>query len=250
MLSFIVNALTMWQTQHMAEPHTTTAGSIRSRVRAEMTEEIKAIARRHLAADGANLSLRAVARDMGMVSSALYRYFPSRDDLLTALILDAYNAIADAVERADAAVDQADLRGRWLSACHAIRRWALANPSEYALLYGTPVPDYKAPRDTTAAAIRTTAVFGRLLRDGVASGRLAARPGERLPRGVRADMRRLRGTEAFDVPEPVLARGMTGWVHVFGTVSFELFGRFNTVIEEREAFFDHQMRLIADVIGF
>ncbi len=196
----------------MAEPHTTTAGSIRSRVRAEMTEEIKAIARRHLAADGANLSLRAV--------------------------------------RADAAVDQADLRGRWLSACHAIRRWALANPSEYALLYGTPVPDYKAPRDTTAAAIRTTAVFGRLLRDGVASGRLAARPGERLPRGVRADMRRLRGTEAFDVPEPVLARGMTGWVHVFGTVSFELFGRFNTVIEEREAFFDHQMRLIADVIGF
>src|SRR5438270_9721147 len=70
-----------------------TAGSIRARVRAEMVDEIKAVARRHLAADGANLPLRAVARDMGMVSSALYRYFASRDDLLTALILDAYNAL-------------------------------------------------------------------------------------------------------------------------------------------------------------
>ena len=89
------------------------AASIRARVRAEMTDEIKAVARRHLATDGADLSLRAVARDMGMVSSAIYRYFPSRDDLLTALIIEAYNALGDAVEAADAAADRADLRGRW-----------------------------------------------------------------------------------------------------------------------------------------
>ena len=75
------------------------AGSIRARVRAEMTAEIKAVARRHLETDGANLSLRAVARDMGMVSSALYRYFASRDDLLTALILDAYNALGEAARQ-------------------------------------------------------------------------------------------------------------------------------------------------------
>ena len=76
------------------------AGSIRARVRAEMIGEIKATARHHLETDGANLSLRAVARDMGMVSSALYRYFTSRDDLLTALILDAYNALGQAAEAA------------------------------------------------------------------------------------------------------------------------------------------------------
>src|SRR5271170_8520399 len=87
------------------------AGSIRARVRAEMIAEIKAVARRHLETDGANLSLRAVARDMGMVSSALYRYFASRDDLLTALILDGYNDLGHAVETADAAVtDRARLR--------------------------------------------------------------------------------------------------------------------------------------------
>jgi AcrR family transcriptional regulator len=229
---------------------TATAGSIRSRVRAEMIEEIKAIARRHLAAEGANLSLRAVARDMGMVSSALYRYFPSRDNLLTALILDAYNAMADAVERAESSADRDDLRSRWLNACHAVRRWALAHPAEYALLYGSPVPGYQAPPDTTAAAIRTSGVLGRILRDGVASGQLAPRPGERLPKGVRADLKRMRGTEPFDVPEPVLARGLAVWIHLFGAVSFEVFGQLNTVIDEdREAFFELEMRRMAELLG-
>src|ERR1700688_3623533 len=131
------------------------AASIRTRVRAEMTDEIKAVARRHLETDGANLSLRAVARDMGMVSSALYRYFASRDDLLTALIVDAYNALGEIVEAADTAVtDRDDLRERWLAVARAVRGWALANPSEYALLYGSPVPGYKAPQDTIPAAVR------------------------------------------------------------------------------------------------
>src|SRR5580704_19464666 len=110
------------------------AGSIRARVRAEMIAEIKAVARRHLETDGANLSLRAVARDMGMVSSALYRYFASRDDLLTALILDAYNALGEAAEAADAAVtDRSQLRARWLATACGIRDWALRTPAEYAL---------------------------------------------------------------------------------------------------------------------
>ena len=83
------------------------AHSLRARVRAGMIDEIKAVARRHLTTDGANLSLRAVARDMGMVSSAIYRYFASRDDLLTALILDAYNSLGSAVEAADRGVVEA-----------------------------------------------------------------------------------------------------------------------------------------------
>src|SRR5438270_1670176 len=143
-----------------------TAGSIRARVRAEMVDEIKAMARRHLAADGANLSLRAVARDMGMVSSALYRYFASRDELLTALIIDAYNAMGEVAERADAAVtDRADLAGRWISTARALRKWALERPHEYALIYGSPVPGYAAPRDTVGPASRPVLVLGRILAD-------------------------------------------------------------------------------------
>src|SRR5215469_11240887 len=108
-----------------------TAASIRARVRAEMTGEIKQAARRQLATEGANLSLRAIARDLGVVSSALYRYFASRDELLTALIIDAYNAIGEAGEHADAAItERPDLTRRWLAVATAWREWALAHPRQ------------------------------------------------------------------------------------------------------------------------
>jgi AcrR family transcriptional regulator len=215
-----------------------------------MTEEIKAVARRHLATAGANLSLRAVARDMGMVSSALYRYFASRDALLTALIIDAYNALGEAAENADAGVaDRADLRSRWLAIGHAVRQWALANPAEYALIFGSPVPGYAAPQDTIAAAIRTPAALVGLLSEGITSGLLRAPdPGE-LAADVHADLARVRDQYFPSVPEALLARGTIAWIHLFGAVSFELFGQLNNVIEARGAYFDHQLRLMADLIG-
>src|ERR1700749_2020979 len=100
---------------------TTPAGSVRARVRAGLVEEIKSIARRQLAEQGASaLSLRAVAREVGMVSSAVYRYFPSRDELLTALIVDAYSAFGAAVEAA-ATRRRAGFAARWSAVCTAVR---------------------------------------------------------------------------------------------------------------------------------
>jgi AcrR family transcriptional regulator len=134
------------------------------RVRAEITREITDIARTQLAADGAAaLSLRAVARDLGMVSSAVYRYFGSRDELLTALISDGYDALGEAVEKADAACPRDGYAARWRSATRAGRDWAVAHPHEYALLYGSPVPGYQAPEEAIAPAARSAAVFGRLV---------------------------------------------------------------------------------------
>jgi AcrR family transcriptional regulator len=228
------------------------AASIRARVRAELTSEIKAVARRHLETDGANLSLRAVARDMGMVSSALYRYFASRDELLTALILDAYNDLGATVEAADAAVaDRAELRRRWLTAARAIRGWALAKPAEYALLFGSPVPGYAAPEDTIAAAARTPLVLLRILADGHAAGLLAKPPAHRLRLAdeVRADLAAVRDQTAPGLPEELFLLGMTGWLELFGTVSFELFGQFNNFIKARAEFFDQQMEVMADLMG-
>ena len=254
------------------------AGSIRARVRAEMIAEIKTIARRHLETDGANLSLRAVARDMGMVSSALYRYFASRDDLLTALILDAYNALGEAAEAADAAVtDRSQLRARWLATARGIRGWALRTPAEYALLFGTPVPGYAAPADTITAAARTPVVLIRILADGFTSGALtgesalrigapAGGPGAlaaagparrpqaagiaaRLADAVRADLNRARGDIAPELPDELMLAGITAWVQLFGMVSFELSGQFNNVIEARAEFFGLQMEVMADLIG-
>ena len=224
------------------------AGSLRARVRAEMTEEIKTTARRHLATDGANLSLRAVARDMGMVSSALYRYFPSRDALLTALIVDAYNSLGAAAEAGDTSVaDRTALRGRWLAICHAVRAWALANPSEYALLFGSPVPEYHAPEDTIAAASRTPLALINVLKDSYDAGFSTAT--DHLPAALHADMARLRDRTVPGLPEELLARGSMGWIQLFGAVSFELFGQLNNVVEAREAYFGYQMGQVATTIG-
>ncbi|MDI5973825.1 WHG domain-containing protein [Streptomyces sp. SL13] len=226
------------------------AGSIRARVRAEMVDEIKATARRHLATDGANLSLRAVARDMGMVSSALYRYFASRDDLLTALIIDAYNDCGAAAEAADAGVaDRADLAGRWLAVCHGVRHWALAHPAEYALVFGSPVPGYSAPQDTVVAAARTPAALIGVLADGHARGALADPGCDDVDPALRTDLARIRALIAPALPEALLADGALGWTQLFGAVSFELFGQLNNGVDARDAYFDHQMRRITGLLG-
>jgi AcrR family transcriptional regulator len=224
------------------------ATSLRARLRAGMIDEIKAVARRHLATEGANLSLRAVARELNMVSSAIYRYFPSRDDLLTALILEAYDDLGAAVETAEAAVDRTDLRGRWYAACRAARAWALAHPAEYALLYGSPVPGYAAPEDTIAPAQRPPTTLAAILRDGVTTGRLSPCPKEP-PEPVRAELAEIAARFFPGLPPAVLARGMAGWTQLFGLISFELFGRLEQAVSHRAEYFDHQIDLMADLIG-
>jgi AcrR family transcriptional regulator len=225
------------------------ATNIRARVRAEMTEEIKTIARQHLATDGANLSLRAVARDLGVVSSAIYRYFASRDDLLTALILDAYNSLGQTVEDAERAVGRDDFAGRWMAVCDAVRGWALQRPHEYALIYGSPVPGYRAPQDTVAAATRAVTVLGTIIQDAAVARRVRSDPAETLPEAVAEDVRRAGSAIAPDVPDAVIARALSAWVTLFGHVSFELFGQLNTVVQRRDEFFAHQMRAQGRFVG-
>lgn len=222
------------------------AASLRARVRAEMSMEIKEVARQRLAVDGGDLSLRAVARDMGIVPSALYRYFPSRDALITALIIDGYEALGTAAADAEAAVPRDDLRGRWLAVCNAVRTWALAHPAEYGLLYGNPVPGYAAPQKTVALAARVVLLLVDILVDG--AERLEPVPAA-VPEPVRMDLRRLIDQQQRDLPEERLDRAFIGWIHLFGLISFECFGRLDNTIEARAEYFDHHMALMADLAG-
>ncbi len=227
-----------------------TASSVRAIARAEMTERIKQVARRHLAENGPNLSLRAVARDLGVVSSAVYRYFASRDELLTALIIEAYDSLGEAAEQAEAAVARRDLAGRWLALGRGIRGWALTHPHEYALLYGSPVPGYAAPQDTIGPASRPVVVIFAVLRDAGGPGAVAPRGGPRLPPSLRASLDRLHGHPQFGgVPSALLARGLTAWAQLFGTLSFELFGRLTNTVDDYDAYFDYQLRAMAAYLG-
>ena len=213
----------------------------RARARAELTQEIKAVARRQLAQSGApSISLRSVARELGMVSSAVYRYFPSRDDLLTSLIVDAYDAVGSAGEQA-LARGRGAVTSRWLRVAEAIRGWALANPHEYALIYGSPVPGYRAPADTIGPAARVGLVLMRMLVDGIESGEIDA-TAEATPRPVHADLAQLRALAAPGVPDTVLSRGLGAWAQLFGLISLELFGHLHNVVHDYDAMFRHQMR--------
>ncbi|KDN20138.1 TetR/AcrR family transcriptional regulator [Amycolatopsis rifamycinica] len=219
------------------------ASSLRARVRSEMHQEIKEAARRRLAEEGANLSLRAVARDMDLVPSALYRYFPSRDALLTALIIEAYQGLGEAAEAAEAVVARDDLRGRWLAVCRAVRDWALAHPAEYGLLYGNPVPGYAAPPETVAPASMVVLLLAAVVGDAPGP------PGRPLPGPVHADLRRLIEEQGSDLPEECLDRALLAWTHLFGQLNFEVFHRLDDMIGARAEYFEHHMALLADLAG-
>jgi AcrR family transcriptional regulator len=234
----------------MAEKVEHKAGSIRARVRAEMIEQIKTAARRQIATEGASLSLRAVARELGMVSSALYRYFASRDDLLTALIIDAYNSLGEVSEKADARIaDRKDVLARWLAVTKSLRAWALNFPHEYALIYGSPVPGYAAPQDTVGPSTRPVIVLGAILSDAHAAGRLKPATSPAIPPALGAEIHSVAELVAPEIPEPTMARALIAWTELFGAINFELFGRFNNTIEELDAWYDHQARAMATFIG-
>lgn len=249
----------------------------RERARIEVTAAIKDEARRQLAAEGAaKLSLRAVARELGMVSSALYRYFPSRDDLLTALIVDAYDSVGEAAESAltrtgtgtgtgtetgtetgtgtgtHAATDTGeddtddDHVSRWVDVCEAVRGWALEHTHEYALIYGSPVPGYTAPQDTIGPAARVGLALIAVARDAHAAGGLSLPP---LTPVLEPEASRIAADFAPDLPPETAAAMVAAWSQLFGTISFEVFGQFNRVVEDRDTFFHHTATQLARHVG-
>jgi AcrR family transcriptional regulator len=218
-------------------------------VRREVTAEITDAARRQLAEVGAAaLSLRAVARELGMASSAVYRYFPSRDDLLTRLIIDGYDDLGAAAEEADDPT--AAPRERWLAVCRAVRRWALAHPHEYALLYGSPVPGYEAPKDTVPAASRVGIVLGRILGDAARADALPpAAGGTRDADLVSDDAVAVLGGEHPSLDDAVRVRALLAWSSLYGTISFELFGHFVGSVNDGDRYFDQVMTELAALLG-
>jgi AcrR family transcriptional regulator len=151
--------------------------SRRARLQRETTDEIKALAREQLRVEGpAGFSLRAIARDMGMASSAVYRYFPSREVLVTALCADAYDSLGEAVEAAAGRPQAHEYLSRWWAISHGIRDWALAHSSEFGLIFGAPVPGHQADvRETGPASARFVAPMLAAYEAAVRAG--AADPG-------------------------------------------------------------------------
>ncbi|GAA1925026.1 TetR/AcrR family transcriptional regulator [Nocardioides hwasunensis] len=225
--------------------------SPRARAREQTMRDIVRIGRAHLATDGAAaLSLRAVARDLGLVSSAVYRYVASRDELLTLLVVDGYDELGDAVDTALASVDPTDFAGRMTAIGRAVRGWGLAEPATYALLFGSPVPGYEAPAEqTTGSGVRVVGRLVEVWEDAWRAGAIAVDDEPLKPRRLSRDLARIRREMGLSVPEALIARGLFAWAALFGCVTWEVFGQYGTATfaEPADLFEQHLAALVESV---
>lgn len=228
----------------------TTLRSARDRARAEVTAEIVQSARRQLAEVGPTaLSLRAVARDLGVVSSAVYRYVSSRDELLTLLIVEAYDSLGSHVEETVAS-SRADPAGaRWVDAASTVRNWALAHRHEYALVYGTPVPGYEAPEITTPSGTRVSLALVSIVRDAWEAGEVRVPVGPDPTPELASDLARLGTTIGLSAPAPLLVRMLAAWSQLFGLVSFELFSQTRGMVDHDLDLFVAASTAMAEQMG-
>ncbi|WP_329026259.1 TetR/AcrR family transcriptional regulator [Streptomyces sp. NBC_00690] len=191
----------------------TGAATPRERYRAQVRAEIKEHAWEQIATAGASaLSLNAIAKRMGVSGPALYRYFASRDDLITELIREAYRSLAETLRSATAeGADLAEL-------AHVLRRWALEDPQRYLLIYGTPVPGYHAPEDITgiSSEIMTT------LLDACAA---LATDTQETPFSAHLESHR-QWAAGHPAPSAALHRALVFWTRLHGLLSLELAGHF------------------------
>ncbi|MGW7087348.1 TetR/AcrR family transcriptional regulator [Streptomyces sp. NPDC054871] len=228
--------------------------SLRERRRAAATQEILDAAELHITEHGpAALSLRAVARSLGMTVQALYHYFPSRDALVTALVTKAYDALADAVQAAiDTGADDAEdesLPGLVIAA-EGYRRWAIAHPEHFQLLYGTPLRDYAAPVEgpTTHATRRMSAIFERELFAGYSAEQLAATDAPALSPALTGHLEQLPHFGGGHLPPAATALFLSAWGHLHGLVVLEVFGHTSFLGEHRAEIFRMAMRnLLEDI---
>ncbi|MFJ6071138.1 TetR/AcrR family transcriptional regulator [Streptomyces sp. NPDC093065] len=222
---------------------------LRERRRTAAVQEIVDAAERHIAAHGpAALSLRAVARGLGMTVQALYHYFPNRDALVTALITKAYGDLSDALQATADSVAGDPSVPRLIAVAEAYRGWGIAHPERFQLLYGTPLRYYAAPAEgpTTQAVRRMGAIFQRELFAGFTPAQLAAADVPSLSAPYREHLERLPVHAQGDLPPAAVALFLSAWGHVHGLVVLEVFGHTAFLGDHQAEIFRSSVRMMRE----
>lgn len=207
----------------------------RQRHRTSTVEEIKSAALEHIAAHGAaGLSIRGVARDIGMSPAGLYRYFDGLDALLTDLLVDAYRDLADAV--GDAAAGPGHAKQRLRAAMLAYRRWAVDHPNRFLLIFGTPIPGYAAPDEgpTVTQNLRLGAAFFAVIAQGHAAGELRVPTAGRAPTELESA---LIADVGASLPADRVAPVLGTWAHFHGMATLEVLGQLHFVYPDPAEFY-------------
>jgi len=228
------------------------AQSRREKIRDITREEIKDAARQLMAEKGtAGLSVRAIARQMGMTGPALYHYYASLNDLITALIEDAFSQLADTLEAAAADPALTTSAQRLTAVAHAHRQWALAHPVDFQLLYGNPIPNYTQPTDVTyPQARRSFLVRARIFAAAIENGEINLPVKYRdLPPALEGSLLDLTKVDGHDLPFPALYLSAIAWVKIYGHVMLELFHLIQPVIADTDAFFEYEVQNFLHQVG-
>jgi len=215
-------------------------------------EEIKKNARQLMAENGtAGLSIRAIAREMQMTAPALYHYYASLNDLITALVMDAFTQLADKLEVA-AADDTVQSSAERLGAvANANRQWALAHPVDFQLIYGNPIPGYEQPIELTyPPARRSFLVTARIFAAAIDSGEINLPTSYRnLPAAIEDSLRELSTVEGHELPLLALYLTAVAWTKIHGHIMLELFNLLQPVIVDVDAFFKYETQQFLQHVG-
>jgi AcrR family transcriptional regulator len=237
--------------------------SRRDRLRASTTKEIIQIARRLLVEQGsAAISLRAIAREMGMTAPALYRYFASHEELIQHVIADIFTELADYTEEAVTLAGESATAGpaaatqptvtNLLAASKAFRSWAIDHPAEFGLVFGTPLPGVEMLHDDPLGecGMRFGGIFLRLFDDLWRIRPFSIQADDEIGPSLRPQLARYRDLLGTDLPLGVLETFLRCWVLLYGTVSLEVFGHLKFALDDSEPMFELMLTDLAAMIGF
>jgi AcrR family transcriptional regulator len=221
--------------------------------RDEMIDRIKAAARGEMSEHGtAGLSLRRVARDLNITAPAIYNYFPRLDDLITALIIDAFSALAEEMRTAETGVASARPADRIEAMALAYRAWAVQHPVDFQLIYGNPIPGYVAPAEITAP-LALSAFLGmfRSYLEAYESGELHVPPEyAEPPQAIDAVLERLQQESKSGIPAEVAALLASSWARIHGLVMLELFEHIQPLVGDPAAFYRYEVTALLSRLGF
>jgi AcrR family transcriptional regulator len=228
--------------------------SRRDRVRAETTEEIKQTARRILVEQGPEaVTLRAIAREMGVTAPALYRYFDSHEELIRRVVGDMFAELADEIEAAieTAGAAGGDMADKTVAACRGFRQWALAHKAEFALLFGTPVPGINVENDDFAeqCARKFAGTFYALFLELWRKNPFPVTPPEEIDPGMREQLERFRHGMGADLPLGALLTFLRCWVLLYGIVSMEVFGHLGFALDDPAPMFEITLAELAKLVN-
>jgi AcrR family transcriptional regulator len=224
----------------------------RERQREATREEILSAAWKQIGEQSVtSLSLRAIAREMGVTAPALYRYFPSRDDLVTVLIIEAFNSFSASLEASRDACKLDDHIARFRVVCKAYFQWALSNPQKYALIFGTPVPGYVLDERAGPAAQRGFLVLQNVIGEAHAAGKISGDAvAVRLPAALKSQYEVLK---KYGMPYTSIVThlALSAWSIVHGMTSLYLYGYFSGFLaDQSESFVNLEIEKMIRTIGF